>query len=145
LQAWIEALRDGRDPVVAVENRVKEILVRQAGRPQLKDLWWQIPEALRPLFGLPEGEGIKRIVGRYDEQGRYVAGLASLTEREFEVFWLHLRGWSDAAIQVELTPPGLLRDRSQWTSLKTIYNHLWSARRKVRLLFGLDTRSPDLG
>jgi hypothetical protein len=145
VQAWIEALRDGRDPVVAVENRVNEILGRQAGRPQLKDLWWQIPEGLRPLFGLPEGEGIKRILGRYDDQGRYLAGLASLTEREFEVFWLHLRGWSDAAIQVELTPPGLLRDRSQWTSLKTIYNHLSSARRKVRLLFGLDTPKSKMG
>ena|SRR5579875_3806145 len=145
LQAWIDAVRDGRDPVAAVESRVNEILARQLGRAQLKDLWWSIPERLRPLFGLPEGEGVRQLLGHYDRNGSYVPGLAGLTEREFEVFNLHIHGWSDSAIQAELTPPGLLYDRSRWVSLKTIYNHLSRARQKVRALFDLDRWGPDLG
>lgn len=56
------------------------------------------PKVLR-LFALPEGEGVRQLVGYVDHTGEWHEGEAKLTEREAQVMTLLLDGYGEADIR----------------------------------------------
>jgi len=139
LRAWIEAEMAHPGDVIAVCAAV-ETAIRRAitsdGRRVLGRYYSRVPPRLRPLLGQPDGAGLKRLLGDWTKGG-FSPGLAELTEREAEVYWLRIRGWSPSAVACELTPARQRYDRRLWLAVQTVYNHTRSARLKVLRAFGL--------
>jgi hypothetical protein len=96
---------------------------------------------MRPTLGLPAGEGLKRLLGRWGKDGAFqpaqVAPAWQLTEEEAAVYWWDIRGWTLAEIQRELTPRGLRGDRERWRDAEEVHEVRERARRKVRGMFGV--------
>src|ERR1044071_1013539 len=105
--------------VAAVGSAVARCKARRAGRGRISDVYELVPAWLRPYFGLAEGEGLKRLLGRWvkgpDGKGVFRPGEAPeqwrLTEDERAVADWELRGWRDWEIQRELTPKGMREER----------------------------------
>ncbi len=128
--------------VAAVEGAVAHCKARELGQPTLADVYELVPEWLRPYFGLPQGEGLKRLLGRWEKRtGRFVPGEVPeqwrLSQEEATVYHWELRGWLDWEMQRELTPKGLRGDRQRWVDIAEVHERLLSASAKVRGLFGL--------
>lgn len=139
LRAWIEAeLAHPGDlalVIAAVETAVMQASTA-GGRRALGQYYYRVPERLRPLLGQPDGAGLKRLLGDWT-RGGFEPGVADLTEREAEAYWLRIRGWSPSAIACEMTPARQRFDRRLWISIQTVYNYCWQAKSKVLRAFGL--------
>ncbi len=128
--------------VSAVVTAIEDSQARRVTRATLTDLFDLIPPHLHPFFGLPQGEGLKRLLGRWERHtGRFqpadVPERWQLTEAEAEVYWWHMRGWSIKDIQRELTPKEMRLDPKHWVAAERVHELLSSAGAKVRGLFGL--------
>lgn len=144
--------------VVAVESAVLDAQERQ-GRRILGKYYYRLPEAVRPLLGRRNEDGLKRLLGcwvKWDkgagkklQQARddgievnqetgWIAGVAGLTEREARAYWGRIRGWTTTDIQREMTDERWQHDRSRWVAAATVYQYCWRARVKVLGKFGLD-------
>jgi hypothetical protein len=130
--------------VAAVATAVEECRARRVGRGTITDVYEAVPEPLRPFFGLPAGQGLKRLLGRWGKAGQFVPGDVPerwrLTEAEATLYWWSIRGWQEWEMQRELTLPKHLReDRARWVDIEeAVRKPLASAQRKVLGLFGLD-------
>lgn len=128
--------------VRAVVKAVDDSQDLRISRATLTDLFDLIPPALRPFFGLPAGEGLKRLLGRWERHtGRFVVGDVPeqwrLTEEEAMAYWWHIRGWDFRAIQRELTPREMRGDPERWVPAEGVYQLLEGSAAKVRGLFGV--------
>ena len=152
--------------VAAVETAVQQASLAAPSRVLGKH-YHRVPPAIRPLLGRRgrDQSGLKELLGhfvkweRWEQQalaaalllGRktnaetgWIEGLAALTERETQAYWLHIRGWTRTMIARELTDPEKRHDRPQWISFKTVSNLCWQAKVKVLTIFGLAALgSPD--
>jgi len=127
--------------VSAVVSAIDDSQDRRVTRATLTDLFDLIPAHLRPFFGLPSGEGLKRLLGRWDKRGVFqpaaVGAASQLTEDEAKVYWWHIRGWSDEEIQRELTAKGLRGNRALWVDADVVAALLEGAKAKVCGMFGV--------
>jgi hypothetical protein len=131
--------------VSAVVTAIDDSQARRVTRATLTDLFDLVPPHLRPFFGLAQGEGLKRLLGRWSKTAPHAFVPADvpqrwqLTEAEAEVYWWHMRGWSEKDIQRELTPKEMRANPEHWTPAERVYELLGSAGAKVRGLFGLES------
>jgi hypothetical protein len=141
LRAWIEAEQahpgDAVAAVTAVLTAIDRIQGQRNTSGQVSDVYERLPRWMRPLFGLPAGEGLKRLIGRWDKGGIYQRGAAGLAEDAAKVYWWDIRGWTFEEIQRELTAPGLRHDRAYWRDGDEVNDLLEAARQQVRALFGM--------
>jgi hypothetical protein len=134
LQAWVDAVHDGRNVLAAVETACRKA---QEGRSRhiLGDAYHRVPERLRPLLGHPDG--LQGLLGRWGENGGFQPGLAELEEEEARAYWLSIRGWSELDIARQLTPANRRFDRRLWISTEKIQDFVGQARAKVLDCFGI--------
>lgn len=148
LRAWIEAELAHPGDLAYVLAAVETAVMQSAtagGRRALGQYYYRVPERLRPLLGQPDGAGLKRLLGDWTKGG-FAPGVADLTEREAEAYWLRIRGWSPSAIACEMTPARQRFDRRLWLSIQTVYNYTSQSRAKVLRAFGLPvTEEPEDG
>jgi hypothetical protein len=131
--------------VTAVDSAVQRAQDGHARRV-LGSNYYRIPERVRPLLGQPQGAGLRQLLGARSagREGLFEPGLAGLTEREAQAYWLRIQGWSSVAIARELTHPAARYDRAAWVAVKTVYNLCWLAKGKVLKAFGLPAQDePD--
>lgn len=128
--------------VSAVVSAIDDSQDRRVTRATLTDLFDLIPPWLRPFFGLGQGEGLKRLLGRWNKAGEFVPADVPeqwrLTVEEATVYHWRLRGWQEWEMQRELTPAGMRFSREHWVDIEErVEAPLVSASAKVRGLFGL--------
>lgn len=136
LLAWIDAEKAGRNVQAAVETAVKQAQ-EISSRRRLGWYWQRMSPGVRALIAESHGEGLKRLLGYWDKGGAFQDGLAGLTEREAQAYWLRLRGWSSWLIAEELTPANRRFDRQLWVRVQTVYSLCSKAKAKVLIAFGL--------
>jgi hypothetical protein len=129
--------------VSAVISAIDDSQARRVTRATLTDVYDLVPPHLRPFFGLEQGEGLKRLLGRWSKTAPHafipadVPERWQLTEAEAEVYWWHVRGWDIKSIQREMTPKEMRFDPKHWVAAEVAYALLATAGAKVRGLFGL--------
>lgn len=132
---------DVRSVLAAVDSAVLRCLGERQVSGQVADVYERIPAWMRPSLGLQAGEGLKRLLGRWDKHGAFqpaqVAPEWRLTEEEAAVYWWDIRGWEFREVQRELTPKGLRFDPGLWRDAEEVHGLLESARGKVRGMFGV--------
>lgn len=152
LQAWIDAYlhhlgaplqevvtEDGRriwvNPAAEAEyqSAVLRALAEEAGEFSVDRL--PVPEQLRPLFALPNPQGIHAILGHWEDDVWH-PGLAGLSDRECEALWLYMHDLKLKDIRDTMD-----RRRGRFglpLALATVESYLARARGKLLRLFEFD-------
>lgn len=89
-----------------------------------------LPSCVRPLFTMPDGEAVDRLLGWHDRHDRWHPGLAGLQPAEARV--LRLRVCERRAVR-DVAWALSVRER-------TVVNHMTEAWKKLDALFGLEPR-----